>query len=71
MKYSDFLKQHTPGTAKEDVRAIRRASGLTQAGFAEKYGVPRRTLQDWEAGKREAPGYVVSLLAYAVKSDNE
>lgn len=71
MKYSDFLQQHSPGNTKEDVRAIRLESGLTQKGFEEKYGVPRRTLQDWEAGKREAPGYVVALLAYAVKSDNE
>lgn len=35
-----------------DARAIRLRKGLSQAEFARTFGVPRRTLQDWEQGRR-------------------
>jgi len=38
-----------------DVRRIRRKAGLSQADFAEHFGVSVRTVQDWEQGRR-VPG---------------
>ncbi len=35
------------------IRAIRKARGLTQAQLAELIGASRRSVIDWEAGKRE------------------
>jgi putative transcriptional regulator len=35
-----------------DVRAIRDKIGLSQADFANRYGFNRRSLQDWEQGRR-------------------
>lgn len=35
-----------------DARAIRLRKGLSQSEFARSFGVPRRTLQDWEQGRR-------------------
>lgn len=69
MKYSDFLKTHAEALSKEDIRVLRMSTGLTQIGFEEKYGIPRRTMQAWETGVRKAPEYVLLLLAYAVLSD--
>ena len=43
-------------------RDIRRHLGLTQAAFAERFCVPRRTVEGWEA-RRTTPPYVVLLLA--------
>ena len=43
-------------------RDIRKHMGLTQAAFAERFCVPRRTVEGWEAG-RTTPPYVVLLLA--------
>src|SRR4051812_32844211 len=36
------------------VKAIREKLGMSQAEFAQRFGINRRTLQDWEQG-RSAP----------------
>ena len=51
------------------ITEIRALSGLNKTKFAERYGIPYRTLQDWEAGKRKPPSYVLPLLERAVKMD--
>jgi putative transcriptional regulator len=35
-----------------DVREVRAKTGLSQAEFANRYGFNRRSLQDWEQGRR-------------------
>lgn len=45
------------------VKDIRSYSGLSQAAFAARYMIPRRTLQDWEWGKAKCTEYVKVLLA--------
>jgi putative transcriptional regulator len=42
--------------------AARLRIGLSQAEFAAKLGVSRRTLQAWERGRREPPATVRTLL---------
>jgi putative transcriptional regulator len=37
-----------------DVRAVRARLGMSQAGFARRFGFPLRTLRRWESG-HEAP----------------
>ena len=49
--------------------SIRKRSGLSQAKFAEKYGIPKRTLENWEQGSRECPEYLVKLLDRVVGED--
>lgn len=53
------------------IKEIREYSGLSQAKFSEKYGIPKRSLENWESGSRKCPDYVVSLLERAVKADIE
>ena len=50
------------------IKEIRILTGLSQSKFAERYGIPVRTLQGWEAGKK-VPGYVLTLLENSVRSD--
>jgi len=46
-----------PDMAPEiDVRAIRRATGMTQAEFAATYEFSLRTLQEWERGAKRLSG---------------
>lgn len=49
-----------------DIRKIRDKTGMNRREFKEKFGVPERTLQDWESGKRTPPDYVIKLLYRAV-----
>ena len=53
------------------IRDIRALSGLSQAAFARAYGIPRRTVEEWERGSRSAPAYVMEMLLFAVLSDRE
>lgn len=48
------------------VKAIRAATGLSQAAFAQRFCIPRRTVENWEAGTNTCPVYVRLLLAQAV-----
>ena len=51
------------------IKEIRALTGLSQVKFGEKYGIPRRTIEDWEAGVNHPPTYVIELLERAVKED--
>lgn len=53
-------------TPSEQIRAIRAKTGLSQARFAERYGIPRRTIENWESGVRTPPPYVINLIEIAV-----
>jgi len=60
-----------PDMAPEiDVRAIRRAAGMTQAEFASTYAFSLRTLQEWERGAKRPSGPARTLLR-AIRSDPE
>ena len=41
--------------------------GLSQAEFAALLGVSKRTLQDWEQGRREPSGAAKALIEIAMK----
>jgi Predicted transcriptional regulator len=58
-------------TTAEHIRAIRASTGLTQAAFAARFSIPKRTYESWEMGERTPPPYVVSLLAAAVLAAND
>ena len=45
-----------------DVRALRRKLGLTQAGFAGRYGFSVGAVRDWEQGRSAPEGATRSLL---------
>ena len=53
-----------------DVRAIRRAAGMTQAQFAAAYEFSIRTVQEWERGAKKPNGPARTLLR-AIKADPE
>ena len=44
------------------IKEARQAAGLTQQGVTDTLGIPRRTLQDWEAGKRTPPRWAEALV---------
>ena len=62
-------EERDPMTTKEQIVAIRKATGLSQMKFAKRFGIPSRTVEAWEKGERECPTYVAELLAYAAQTD--
>ena len=46
----------------EDVAALRRFAGLSQAAFAQALGISVHTLRNWEQGRRMPEGPALALL---------
>lgn len=45
-----------------NIRYLRVKTGMSRAKFYEAFGVPERTLEDWESGRRTPPAYVAKML---------
>lgn len=56
------------GKGKE-VRELRERMKMNRREFCEYFGIPYRTVQDWEAEKRELPDYVLRLLKYRAEAE--
>lgn len=52
-----------------DFHGIRMLSGLTQKEFSERYNIPKRSIENWDAGSRNPPEYLIELLERIVKED--
>lgn len=44
------------------IKEARQLAGLSQQGVTDALGIPRRTLQDWESGKRTPPVWAEALV---------
>jgi DNA-binding transcriptional regulator YiaG len=51
----------------DDIVALRRFVGLTQARFAEAMGISVHTLRNWEQGRRHPDGPAIALLRIAAR----
>lgn len=54
--------------ASNQIKDIRASTHLSQAGFAERYNIPKRTIENWESGVSVPPTYVIELLEFKIKS---
>jgi putative transcriptional regulator len=59
--------KRTKVTPKPDVVRVRMNSGLSQTQFAAALGVSKRTLEQWEQGRREPSGAAQTLLKIAAR----
>ena len=53
------------------MKRIRSLTGMSQAAFSKAYGIPKRTIEEWETGKRNPPAYVLKMLERIVCEDYE
>lgn len=49
------------------LKEIRADLGLTRKAFSEYIGIPLRNLEEWEAGRRKMPEYLLRMLTYYIK----
>ena len=52
-----------------NIRDMRTRLGDTQSEFAARYNIPFRTVQNWEAGVRKPPEYIINLLESRIQAD--
>ena len=57
--------KRVPAEPRSPIVRARLKSGLTQAQFAALLGVSKRTLEQWEQGRREPSGAAKTLLRLA------
>lgn len=50
-------------------KELREASGMTRNQFCEYFGIPYRTIQDWELGNRKCPEYLLELMKYKLTKE--
>ena len=48
----------------KEVKELREKMGMNRREFSDYYGIPYRTVQDWEDEKRELPEYLLRLMKY-------
>ena len=74
MKYEKYIDKLNSGEEGEVFSAVRAGdfarlveiSGLNASGFARKFGLSLRTLQNWIYGERKPPEYIIKLLGFVV-----
>ena len=51
------------------LKKMRENLGMNRTEFSRYIGIPLRTLEEWEAGRRKMPDYVLRLIAYYTKME--
>ena len=51
------------------LRQIREDLRMNRTQFSHYVDIPLRTLEEWEAGRRQMPDYVLRLLTYYTKME--
>lgn len=52
---------------RDILKAMRKEANMIQKEFAEYFGIPIRTVEDWERGVRHMPDYVLRLFVYKLE----
>ena len=53
-----------------EIKKLRESTGMNRKEFCECFDIPYRTVTEWERGTRNAPDYVLRLLAYFIRMEN-
>ena len=51
----------------DQLKNLRKLMGLNRRQFSEKMDIPLRTLEEWEAGRRKMPEYLLRALTYYIR----
>lgn len=56
------MKELEKGMNKMTIQEFIKASGMTHKQLSERFGIPKRTIEDWSRGARKCPDYVVNMM---------
>lgn len=51
------------------IEELRNCVHMNKTQFSEYLDIPYRTIQNWEAGIRQCPNYVIRLIEYRLKHE--
>lgn len=51
------------------IKELRKLSGMTQKAFGEYFGIPKRTIEEWEGGRRQCNDYLLKLMYYKMEKE--
>ncbi len=54
---------------REELIEMRAKTGMNRKEFSDYFGIPYRTVQDWELGNRQMPDYLLRLMAYKLEME--
>ena len=54
---------------ENEIKRLRVYVGMSQEEFSKYLGVPKRTIEDWETGKRKIKPYVLKAIIGRCKYD--
>ncbi len=55
--------------SRETLLKLREGTGMNRREFCQYFGIPYRTIQDWELGNRKMPEYLLRLMVYKVEKE--
>ena len=54
---------------KEKIKELRESTGMNRREFCDYFGIPYRTVTEWELGNRKMPDYVLRMMEYQVQME--
>lgn len=55
--------------SREVLIKLREDTGMNRREFADYFGIPYRTIQDWELGNRKMSDYLLRLMVYKINTE--
>ncbi len=56
---------------KHDLVELRSSTGMNRREFSDYFGIPYRTIQEWELGNRKMPEYLYRLMEYRLRVEGK
>lgn len=50
-------------------KELREGSGMSQREFAEYFGIPLRTIENWSGAVNKCPAYLLDLMRYKLENE--
>ena len=52
-------------------KELRKLSGMNMVQFSKYFEIPYRTIQNWDAGVRQCPDYLLKLMQYKIENEQK
>lgn len=54
---------------KKKIIELRESTGMNRKEFCDYFGIPYRTVTEWERDNRHAPEYLIRLLEHYIRTE--